>query len=124
MAGNSRILFIDDDPLILRALATALAASRDWQIEVALGGEAGVAALARAVFDVIVTDLNMPVVDGRDVLAAAKAAHPAAVRVVLTGATLGEERLDAHMVVTKPCSLGHLRELIDRAVRKRHETDA
>jgi CheY-like chemotaxis protein len=112
---RARILFVDDEPLILNALVVALAYNRDWHVEIALGGEAGLAAIERGRFDVIVTDLHMPEIDGCDILAAAKAAHPYAVRVVLTGKTLGPDGVDADRVLTKPCTLAYLRSVIDEA---------
>lgn len=113
---RARILFVDDDPSILNVFSVALAHHRDWHVEVALGGEAGLAALERARFDVVVTDLHMPEIDGRDILAAAKAANPTALRVVLTGATRGTDGVDAHRVLIKPCTLAYLRSVIDEAL--------
>ena len=113
---RTRILFVDDDPQILNAMAVALAYRREWHVEVALGGEAGLAALARARFDVVVTDLHMPAIDGRVILAAAKETHPAAVRLVLTGATRGMDGVDADRVLIKPCTLAYLRSVIDEAL--------
>jgi DNA-binding NtrC family response regulator len=113
MAGGLRILFVDDDTSLLKALGTALAHSRDWLIELAVGGEEGLEALERAAFDVVVTDLDMPIVGGRAVLAAARSVQPAALRIVLTGAEVSNEQLDADAVISKPCSIGRLRRVIE-----------
>ncbi|MDX2090218.1 MAG: response regulator [Kofleriaceae bacterium] len=113
MAGGLRILFIDDDASLLNALGTALRSSRDWQIELALGGEEGLEALERAPYDVVVTDLDMPIVGGRAILDAARSVQPQALRIVLTGADVGKEQLDADAVIIKPCSIGRLRRIIE-----------
>lgn len=113
MVGCLRILFVDDDSSVLKALGTALASSRDWLIELARGGEEGLEALERAAFDVVVTDLHMPIINGRAVLAAARTAQPRALRIVLTGTEVGRERLDADAVIIKPCSIGRLRRIIE-----------
>jgi PAS domain S-box-containing protein len=66
-----RILLVDDDPLVRQSLAEILQGDGHG-VTVAEGGAAGVAAFRRAracaeAFDVVITDLGMPEVDGRAV---------------------------------------------------------
>ena len=66
-----RILLIDDDPLVLKSLRDALE-NDQHEVVTAEGGQAGIDEFARALeggkrFDVVVTDLGMPYVDGRKV---------------------------------------------------------
>ena len=83
-----KILLVDDDPLLLRSLCDTLA-SEGHNVCTAAGGLEGIAAfkaaLAAQVFDVVITDLGMPEVDGRSVAAAIKAVSPGTVVVMLTG---------------------------------------
>lgn len=83
-----KILLVDDDPLLLRSLSESLAGD-GHSVSTAAGGQEGIAAfkaaLAAQAFDVVITDLGMPDVDGRSVAAAVKAASPATPVVMLTG---------------------------------------
>ena len=84
-----RILIVDDDPLILQSLQDALEADGHF-IGVAHGGQAGidqfrVAQQGGSPFDVVITDLGMPNVDGRTVATAIKNRAPAVPVVLLTG---------------------------------------
>ncbi|MFW2357966.1 response regulator [Hydrogenophaga sp.] len=83
-----KILLVDDDPLLLRSLSETLAADGHSVVSAA-GGSEGIAvfraALSAQVFDVVITDLGMPEVDGRSVAAAVKAASPTTPVVMLTG---------------------------------------
>lgn len=83
-----KILLVDDDPLLLRSLSETLA-GEGHAVSTAAGGNEGIAAFKAAmsaqVFDVVITDLGMPEVDGRSVAAAVKAASPGTPVVMLTG---------------------------------------
>jgi CheY-like chemotaxis protein len=84
-----RILVIDDDPIILQSLFDAF--KRDGHIvEIADGGQRGIDSFRAAdarhePFDVVITDLGMPYVDGRAVAAAVKSVRPQTPLVLLTG---------------------------------------
>ena len=91
-----RILVIDDDPILIRSLREVLEAD-GHAIETALGGEAGIAAFVSArvagqEFEVVMTDLGMPRIDGRKVAAAVKQSSPATPIILLTG--WGQRLLD------------------------------
>jgi CheY-like chemotaxis protein/anti-sigma regulatory factor (Ser/Thr protein kinase) len=84
-----RILLIDDDPLVLEACKSVL--EKDGHAVVtAEGGAAGIDTFRQACagtqrFDLVVTDLGMPHVDGRQVAAAVKAVEPNRPVIMLTG---------------------------------------
>ncbi len=63
LRGPIRILVVDDEPLVAKALTRVL---RGNQITVAASGEAALAALASASFDVVFCDLMMPGMSGMD----------------------------------------------------------
>lgn len=66
-SGGARILVIDDEPQIRRALQTALTA-HGYTVETAENGSLGLAAVATWSPDVVVLDLVMPGLDGFEVL--------------------------------------------------------
>jgi signal transduction histidine kinase/ActR/RegA family two-component response regulator len=84
-----RILVVDDDPLLIKSLQDTL--QEDGHVITAShGGSEGIEIFAAAMkrgeaFDVVVTDLGMPHVDGRKVAASVKNASPATPVILLTG---------------------------------------
>jgi signal transduction histidine kinase/ActR/RegA family two-component response regulator len=83
------LLVIDDDPLVAQSLLHVLH-HEGHTVTTADGGQAGIDAFAAAssearVFDVVMTDLGMPYVDGRAVAAAIKALSPRTPVLLLTG---------------------------------------
>ncbi len=117
-----RVLCIDDEPL-LRGLLQELLARDGHAVEVADGARLGMAAFLRAraeqrPFDVVVTDLGMPYIDGLEVARMVKAASPQTGVVLLSGwGAGGPEKLPPHVDVAlaKPPKLGMLRDALRRA---------
>ena len=117
-AGNLRILIVDDDPIVLKSLSDTLGADGHAIIS-ANGGEAGITTFRNAQtsnhrFDVVVTDLGMPYVDGRRVASAVKATSPSTPVILLTGwgkKMIAEGDAPAHVdrVLSKPPRLRELR---------------
>src|ERR1700741_5607022 len=63
----TRVLVVDDEPSILRALRTTLGA-REYVVSTAVDGTTGLAAVARDRPDVIILDLGLPDMDGTEVI--------------------------------------------------------
>ena len=85
----ARVLVVDDDPSTVTAV-TRLLGSDGYEVAGFTTGADAVEALSREKFDAIFTDLNMPSVDGRAIVAAAREHVPTACVVVVT-AESGEE---------------------------------
>lgn len=84
-----RVLLVDDDPMLLKPLQAVLE-REGHTVVTAEGGQAGIAAFEAARergehFDVVITDLGMPYVDGRKVAAAVKTRSPEVPVILLTG---------------------------------------
>src|SRR5262245_65706068 len=87
-----RILVIDDEPQIGPMLHRTLG-SVGLEVESFVDPEAGLARLRERPFDVLVTDLRMPGIDGLEVLGRARAIRPSCETIVITAhATRSEER--------------------------------
>jgi len=77
-----RALFVDDEPRVPEATErTPFTLDLDWQIHFADSGEAALAALETARFDVIVSDMRMSGMDGAALLAEASEKHPHVARI-------------------------------------------
>lgn len=119
------ILIVDDDPLVLESLGATLG-SDGHKVTAADGGPAGVDTFAEAHgrgtrFDVVITDLGMPHIDGRRVAAAIKAISPATPVILLTG--WGQRLVDdgdipTHVdhVLNKPPKLHDLRAALAHVI--------
>jgi HD-like signal output (HDOD) protein len=115
-----KVLFVDDEPNILDGLKRMLRPYRDrWEMSFANGGEAALAEMANAKFDVIVSDMGMPGMDGAALLARVQEQSPATVRIILSGHTELEAVFRAvpiaHQFLTKPCDADKLRDVVERA---------
>ena len=123
-----RILFIDDDPALSKVVRDMLTTD-GHTVEVADGGQAGIEAYESAQqwgepFDVVITDLGMPHVDGRAVAAAVKRASPTTPVILLTGWGIrlhaeGELPSNVDVVLSKPADLFALRAALRQVVARR-----
>lgn len=113
-----RILLVDDDPIVMQSTRETLSAD-GHAVTIADGGQAGIDAFRRALsagqpYDVVITDLGMPQVDGRQVAAAVKSASAQTLVLLLTGwgrRLVEEGEIPPHVdrVLTKPPRLHELR---------------
>jgi PAS domain S-box-containing protein len=116
-----RILLIDDDPLILASLGDVLEHD-GHHLSRADGGQAGIDAFSvanasRKPFDIVITDLGMPHVDGRAVAAALRRLSPGTPIIMLTGwgqRLIDDDDLPEHVdhVLAKPPRTEELRRAL------------
>lgn len=86
MDPKIRILFVDDEPVILESLRRALRPMRqEWDMRFAGNGPEALKAMNQEAFDVVVTDMRMPGMDGAELLNEVKKRHPETVRIILSG---------------------------------------
>jgi PAS domain S-box-containing protein len=122
-----RILAIDDDPLLLKSLSDTLGAEGHI-VAAAHDGQAGIELFRQASseaepFDVVITDLGMPHLDGRRVATTIKEQSPHTRVILLTG--WGSRLLDAgeipatiDCVLSKPPKLSELRNVLASEVAR------
>lgn len=112
-----RILFVDDEPRVLRGLERTLGSRRgEWDMAFAGCGEAALALCAAdRSFDVVVSDIRMPGIDGTALLHRVRTMLPDAVRIALTGHADQDETLRGlvHGFLTKPCDPRELWALVE-----------
>jgi HD-like signal output (HDOD) protein/CheY-like chemotaxis protein len=115
-----RVLFVDDETRVLDGLKRMLHKHRNlWDMVFVSSGQAALDELAKSAFDVLVSDMRMPQMDGAALLAVVQEKYPEVVRIVLSGHTEMEAALRtvpvAHQFLSKPCSPEQLLEVIKRA---------
>lgn len=115
-----RILFVDDEPRILQGLERMLRGKRhEWEMRFAPGGKEALEEFRLSPFDVIVSDMRMPEMDGAMLLKKVQKLYPHMVRIVLSGHAEMESALRvvsvAHQFMSKPCSADQLIGVIERA---------
>lgn len=115
-----RVLFVDDDAIVLEGLRRLLEPQSDqWEMSFAGGGQAALTLMEATPFDVIVSDMKMPGMDGAELLQRVCERHPNVVRIVLAGQKEMEGALRAasvaHQFLLKPCDPNMLRVAVARA---------
>jgi signal transduction histidine kinase/ActR/RegA family two-component response regulator len=116
-----RILVVDDDPMILDSLKDALTADGHFVVA-ANGGQEGIETFRTAheskeSFTVVITDLGMPYIDGRQVAAALKKISPSTPVILFTGwgqRLVADGDIPPHVdrVLSKPPKLRQVREAV------------
>jgi CheY-like chemotaxis protein len=118
-----RILVVDDEPHILHYMRATLEA---WghTVDVAGDGQTGLDRATQGEFDLIISDLRMPRLNGREFFEELGRRKPeAAARMVFStgdtvhGDTLAFLERQAHPYLHKPFSLAELRQLLARVAR-------
>lgn len=121
-----RILFVDDESLLRNVLKRLLRAQdAGWEVVAAGSGEEALEQLRAGRFDVVVSDMVMPGMDGATLLRHVRDESPQTVRLVLSGyadeqAVMGCVRV-AHQFLAKPLDARSLAKVIKRATAFRDE---
>ena len=115
-----QILFVDDEPKILEGLRRMLRPMRnEWAMTFATSGQEALDLMAKTSFDLIVSDMRMPKMDGSTLLTEVMKRYPKTVRFVLSGQS-DEETIfrsvgSAHQFMAKPCDADVLKATVNRA---------
>ncbi|MDG2176663.1 MAG: EAL domain-containing protein [Gammaproteobacteria bacterium] len=122
MADRHKILMVDDDPDMLKS-SKMLLETADYDVAVAEGGAQGILRLESEEFDLVLLDMNMPDVDGEQVLKFINDKKINLAVVVLSGETdfdhvTGAFQLGAFDYVKKPYEFDELKMTLKNAIRK------
>lgn len=117
MSRNEKLLVVDDDPKI-RVLMLEILKTRFENIEVCENGKVACDKLKKQNYDLVLTDIMMPFVDGMGVLKEAKALYGDIIVLMMTGkATLDSAiesiNLGADGYITKPFDIRQILDTID-----------
>lgn len=127
MKRNS-ILIVDDE-LLIRDLLYDFFNERDWEVTVADSGETALRAFEESDFDIVLTDLKMPEMDGAALIDRIKESQPDQPIVVVTGYPSVEsairslqQRVDDYIL--KPFNMPKLFKSVEHASTRRQENSS
>ena len=119
-----RLLLVDDEPSVLSALRR-LFRLQGYTTDQATGGAAGLELMSEQPFDLVISDMRMPEMDGATFLEAVRQQHPSTVRILLTGyadiasTVAAINRGEIHRYITKPWDDNDLLLVVDEALQRR-----
>jgi len=120
------VLIVDDEVNVLEILRDFLT-DQSYEVETAGSGEEGIEKLRTRDFDLVVADINLPGIDGLEVVRTAKAHDENICVIVVTGfastsTAIEALRQGAYDYVTKPFDLREVAQIVERALERRRLT--
>src|SRR5919107_312211 len=124
MPEESKHLLIVDDEVALREAIAERLGDHGFVVEQAASGEEALDRLAAFAFDVLITDLKLPGINGRQVLDAALERYPDLIAIVITGYGTVKDAVDAIKqgasdFITKPFQFDALMHVLRSAMEQR-----
>jgi len=115
-----KLLVVEDEPDIVEALVWAL--KHAWSIEAAFDCDSALAMFAQGDFNAAIVDLNLPGLDGAEVIRRLRGRHPQ-LPVVLASASPDVDRIakavGANAWLSKPFDVDHLEFTLESVVERR-----
>src|SRR5512134_2938529 len=121
--SQKHLLLVDDESALREAIAERLG-EHGFVVEQAATGEEAVERLADFAFDIVVTDLRLPGLDGRHVIEAARDRYPDIIPIVITGYGTVRDAVDAIKqgaadFITKPFQFDAFLHVLQSALEQR-----
>ena len=118
-----RILVVDDEPHVVQIFQDLLA-QRGYEVVSSTNGDDAIVKVTSGRFDLVLTDINLPGVDGLEVVRAAKAADKDTCVILITGYASTTTAIDAlrqgaYDYITKPFDLWETAKAIERGLESR-----
>jgi two-component system response regulator AtoC len=126
MTAAPHLLFIDDEAT-LRGLMAERLTERGFAVVEADSGERALELLDQFAFDIVITDLRLPGIDGSRVIEAARERYPGIVAIVITGFGTVKDAVDAIKrgasdFIAKPFQFDELIHVLQKAMEQRRLT--
>ncbi|MEP6914303.1 MAG: sigma-54 dependent transcriptional regulator [Acidobacteriota bacterium] len=121
--GQKHLLIVDDETALREAIAERLA-DHGFIVEQAASGEQAIERLTAFAFDILITDLRLPGIDGRKVLEGALERYPDIISIVITGFGTVKDAVEAIKqgaadFITKPFQFDALLHVVRSALEQR-----
>lgn len=118
---KAKILFVDDEPEIIAGLKRMLFSFRNvWNISYALSGQEALELLSHDNFNIVVTDMKMPGMNGVELLAKVKKHYPQVFRFILSGHIDEKDAVKAcgvaHQFISKPAATDQIKGIIEKSL--------
>lgn len=116
-----KLLIIEDEEAVLESYIDMFSVI-GFDPDTAINGKDGLNKLTKKDYDIVITDLNMPVMDGQATLKRIKQKYPHIQVIVITGFATIENAINAMKegafdYITKPVSLEHVKIVMNRCVK-------
>ena len=123
---SSKILVIDDEEIVRQLLRRTLG-DNGYCVETVEDGSAALEAIKAGVFNLLITDLKMPKVDGLSVLKKIKEANPYIEVIIITGYPTIESAVEAIKIgafdfICKPFDIEEMRSTVKKCLEKQEFT--
>ncbi|MBU1948861.1 MAG: HDOD domain-containing protein, partial [Candidatus Eisenbacteria bacterium] len=120
MSKESNIIFVDDEPRVLDGIRRMLRPKRnDWKMVFVTGGPEALDLMGQTPFDVIVSDMRMPGMNGVELLNHVRRQFPQTIRIAFSGQASKEMALrcagPVHQFIPKPTDAKMLIDTIEGA---------
>lgn len=121
--AKAHILVVDDEPNVL-ATVQAILRQEGYEVDAATGGAEALAAIQSHHYDLVLTDLKMPGIDGLGVLAEVRKRSPDTVTLMMTGyasldSALEAVQLGAYEYLLKPTEVPQLKLAVKRSLERK-----
>jgi len=120
---NPRILVIDDEMIVCESCKRILEED-GYEVETALSGKEAFAKMRENPFDIVITDLKMPEIDGMEVLRTFHKDYPDTIIIMITGFSTVETAVEAMKLgafdyIPKPFTPDEVSIVIKKAIEKK-----
>jgi DNA-binding NtrC family response regulator len=118
-----KILVVDDEALVRDVIKKGLSQMGGFNVEVAQSGSEAIEKIEKVVFDLVLTDLKMPGMDGLELLKNIKGTRPEVMVILMTAygsieTAVEAMRIGANDYITKPIDLNELLIHISKAQKE------
>ncbi len=120
---NPRILVIDDEMIVCESCKRILE-EEGYEVETALSGKEAFEKMKENTFDIVITDLKMPGIDGMEVLRTFRKDYPDAIIIMITGFSTVDTAVEAMKLgafdyIPKPFTPDEVSVVVRKAVEKK-----
>jgi len=121
--SNPRILVVDDEMIVCESCKRILE-EEGYEVEVALSGKEAFGKMKENLFDIVITDLKMPGIDGMEVLKTFRKEYPDTIVIMITGFSTVETAVEAMKLgafdyIPKPFTPDEVSIVVKKAIEKK-----
>jgi DNA-binding NtrC family response regulator len=122
--SNVRILVVDDEMIVCESCKRILEEEEEYEVETALSGKEAFEKMKANPFDIVITDLKMPGIDGMEVLRTFRKEYPDSIIIMITGFSTVETaveaiKLGAFDYIPKPFTPDEVSIVVKKAIEKK-----